>query len=92
MSASITLTILSARQIISRLIVDVSAVGFQPGSNLLRSVIKHLDAGRLVPACAQLHAFSTIVSVQAGRRLTLEDAARFLQSAAAASRAIGCSP
>jgi len=91
-SASITLTILSARQIISRLLGDVAKAGFQPGSRLLRNVIKQLDAGRIVPACAELRAFSILVRAQDGRRLTHDDAARFLGAAPDARRAIGCAP
>ena len=89
-SATLTVTVLGAQQVIANLTSQAAALGFQQGTNLLQNVLKSLANGNVGAGCNQLGAFINQVRAQTGKSLTAADAASLIQSATAARGALGC--
>lgn len=87
---SFAVTVQAAPEIVSTLIADVVALGFNQSSNLLRNVLESVDRDNITAACNQLGAFINQVMAQAGRALTVAEAATLIESAENARGAIGC--
>ena len=89
-SATLTVTVLGAQQVIANLTSQAAALGFQQGTNLLQNVLKSLANGNVGAVCNQLGAFINQVRAQTGKSLIAADAASLIQSATAARGALGC--
>ena len=80
----------SAAQIVTDLAAQAASVGFDQGSNLLPNALKSLASGNTGAACGQLGAFINQAQAQAGKKLTVSQAAALIAAANSAKAALGC--
>ena len=89
-AGSFTVTVRSASQIVSDLVNETDAAGFQQGTHLLQNAQRSVNAPHTEAACGQLAAFVNQVQAQAGKQLTDAAASAWIASANAARAALGC--
>jgi PKD domain len=89
-SSTIQITVLSATQMTSNLIDSVQKLGQKQSLNLLQHALGDIQSGKLTPACNEFNAFENQVQAQAGKQLTLADAAQLIASATHITGALGC--
>jgi hypothetical protein len=86
--ASFTVTVLSTVDTLQLALVAVE--DFQQAQQLLSNVLKSVDRDNVEAACGQLEAFINMVSAEAGKKLTGEEAELLIRMASDARAALGC--
>ena len=85
-----TVTVRSAAQIVVDLAAEAAGVGFGQGGNLLQNALASIASGNTGASCGQLGAFINQVQAQAGKKLSVSEAAALVAAANSAKAALGC--